>query len=354
MMNDFKTDRAVYTPNDFLMWEENGMLELTPKFQRRAVWKTPAKSYLIDTMLRGMTVPPIYLRLAQNIETTKVVREVIDGQQRVRSVLDFVHDKYKLSTTLKNAPWAGKRFSQLSATERTQIISFGFPAEIFKGISDGQVLEVFCRLNMNGVPLNRQELLNGKYFGLFKQTSYYLAIDYLEFWRQHRVFTETNIARMQEVELTSELLIAGNDGMQDKKKSIESFYQKWEDSYPEQTRDEKRFRETMEAIADSFDDELANSEFHRPPLFYTLYCVVYHHLYGLPGIQRATPKKRLTPDQRERLRDAVGNLSDRLEKYKDKTAIPKRYAKFVVASLRQTDTELTRKVRFNSLYDEAF
>lgn len=92
-------------------------------------------------------------------------------------------------------------------------MSFSFSVEMFKGISDEQILEVFCRLNMNGVGFNRQELRNGKYFGLFKTTSYSLALPYLEMWRKHKIFSEQNVARMLEVELTSELLIAGHEGM---------------------------------------------------------------------------------------------------------------------------------------------
>jgi Protein of unknown function DUF262 len=354
-MSDFKTDRAVYTPNDFALWQESGMLEISPKFQRRPVWRTPARSYFIDTMLRDMTVPSLYLRMAQNPEKTKVIREVVDGQQRVRTVLEYIADKYRLSNTL-NAPWAGKRFSELSDEERHQIVSFSFPAEIFKGITDQQVLEVFCRLNMNSIPLNKQELRNGKFFGLFKRTSYDLALKYLEFWRRHRVFNEQNIARMLEVELTSELLIAGNEGMQDKKITIDSFYEKWEESYPDQKRDEKRFHDVFSTISDTFESkDLASSAFRRPPLFYTLYCVVYHHLFGLPGIQRTSPRKQLSADQRDSLREAVIKLSDKVAESKDPAGqMPKKYTTFVTACLRSTDKINPRKVRFNTLFDEAF
>src|SRR5712691_7928244 len=101
------------------------MFEITPKFQRRPVWRTPARSYFIDTMLRGMTVPPLYFRLTQNKSNTKTVREVVDGQQRVRSVMEFMADGYRLSTNLK-APWKGKKFSQLSEEQQTQIRQFSF------------------------------------------------------------------------------------------------------------------------------------------------------------------------------------------------------------------------------------
>ena len=354
-MDEYKTEKAVYTPNDFVLFQDNGMLEISPKFQRRPVWRTPARSYFIDTMLRGMTVPPLYFRLTQNPSKTKTVREVVDGQQRVRTVLEFISGGYRLSKNMK-APWAGQKFDQLDEELQERIRQFGFPTEIFKGISDKQILEVFCRLNMNGVALNKQELRNGKYFGFFKQASYDLAFTYLEFWRKHKIFSELSIARMLEVELTSELLIAGNEGMQDKKTSLNTFYEKWEESYPDQLRDTKRFAETVNAISETFPkDELRSTDFRRGPLFYTLYCVVFHHMFGLPGMTRATPKKGLTSGQRDDLRDAVSRLSDKIAESKDPTIeLAPKYKNFVAACSRQTDNILPRKVRFNGLFGEAF
>src|SRR5262249_44119743 len=139
--------------------------------------------------------------------------------------------------------------------------------------SDQQVLEIFCRLNMNGIPLNKQELRNGKFFGRFKQTAFRLAIAYLQFWREHRLFTERSIARMLEVELTSELLIAGHEGMQDKKTSIDSYYAEGEDTSPDESRDKKRFQDPLGVISETFTNaHFGESDFRRPPLFYTLYC----------------------------------------------------------------------------------
>jgi hypothetical protein len=358
-MDEYKTSKTEYTPNDLVLFLAKGLLEISPKFQRRAVWGTPARSYFIDTLLRGMTVPPMYFRTIQNKAGTNVIREVVDGQQRVRSVLEFIDPEkgYRLSKTLGDkVPWAGKRFAQLTKEQQQQITSFGFSVEIFKGISDKQVLEVFCRLNMNGIPLNKQELRNGKYFGLFKQTSFALALDYIDFWRDQRIFSNQSIARMLEVELVSELLIAGSEGMQDKKTNIDTYYQQWEEEYPRQKKDEKRFLETMGTIVETFSDEdLANSEFRRPPLFYTLYCVVYHHLYGLPGVQRKSPESRLSADERESLKEAVVKLSELIVQSKDQTfKVPPAHAGFVAACLRQTDNITPRKIRFSGLYSEAF
>ena len=257
---------------------------------------------------------------------------------------------------LLSAAWAGKSFAQLSDDERSEILHFGFSSEIFKGISDQQVLDVFCRLNMNGVPLNKQELRNGRFFGLFKQSSWKLALDYLEFWRRNKIFTEMAIARMLEVELTSELLIASHRGMQDGKTSMNEFYEKWEDEYPERTKSEMRFDETMATLTETFPDNfLAGTEFRRAPMFYTLFCVAFHYMFGLPHIQRPSPKKKFKAPEREALQDAVVKLSETLIQAKDPSGeTEQKYQSFVTASTRGTDNIKPRVSRFNTLYVTAF
>jgi hypothetical protein len=354
-INPFTTSKASYFSQDFVMWEKEGRLILTPSFQRRPVWKPAAKSFFIDSLLRGMTVPTIYLRLKQIKNSNDTITEVVDGQQRIRAVLDFINDSYQLSKMV-HPDWVNKRFSQLTLDQQRRIKSFSFSTETFGGISDQQVLEVFCRLNTNGIQLNNQELRNGRYFGHFKQLSYSLAYDYLEFWRSQGIFSETLIARMMEVELTSELLVCGNDGMQDKKSSIDKFYTEFEEAYPSKEQDKKRFNETMRAISEAFENDLlSETEFSRPPLFYTLYSVVYHHLFGLPKVVRQTPKKRLSKADMASLKTATQSLSGVVSQSKEAGAmIAQKYVKFVGACSRQTDNLIPRTIRFDTLYDEAF
>lgn len=158
-----------YTTLDFVGWNEDGALILTPKFQRRDVWKTPARSYFIDSLLRDVPIPPIFIRLTQSPDRRRVIREVIDGQQRLRALLDFYGNKYALSKAVENV--GGKRFSQLSDEQQKQIERSSFLCEVSKSIADEDVLEVFARVNTYSVGLNAQELRNGKYFGLFDEKS---------------------------------------------------------------------------------------------------------------------------------------------------------------------------------------
>lgn len=342
------------TALDFKEWNEAGTLHLTPKFQRREVWKPSARAFFIDSLLRDVPIPPIFLRLAQSEDRKRVVREVIDGQQRLRAVIDFMDDRFALS---KAAPkeYAGRRFSQLSPEDKSKVATYSFITAVFRNISDSEVLQIFARVNTNAVQLNAQEVRNGTYFGFFKQTAFELAFEHVEFWTSNGIFSNNSISRMLEVELTSELLIAQIDGMQDKKKSIDVFYAEYDDSFAGRDQHAERFRTTIGVIGDAFEDSLIESEFSRAPLFYTLYCAVYHRLFELPGIDLKTPKKKkLSAEEGHTLREAAEELSSVIEAFKSGAAVPNADAAFVSASLRQTDNIKPRTIRLKRLYEKAF
>lgn len=347
-----------FTVSDVVDWRDRKLLVIAAKFQRRGVWRNAAKSYLIDTILRGYPVPPIYVRpidadeidrkeYTQKLAQTGTIREVIDGQQRLTAVLEYIDGSFSLSKSL-DSKFAGKLFSELPKAEQRRIKSYSFQSQNFSGASDAMVLGIFARLNTHTVKLNKQELRNGQYFGPFKQVCYSLAATYVEFWRQKRIFSNIGIARMLEVELTSELLIASLHGMQDKKKSIESFYKKYDVRFAKRAQAEGRFRQVMTAIDEVIGDDLGDTEFRRGPLFYTLYCVIYHRMYGLPGEKVKTPARALTSGEREALRDAVVGLSEVYES-RDEGVAPE-YVNFIEACLRQTDNIGPRRTRFREVY----
>lgn len=342
-----------HSSQEFKEWEELGSLVISPKFQRRDVWKTPARSYFIDSILRGIPIPPIFLRLSQSSDKKRVVREVIDGQQRLRAVLDFIADKYALSKSIEH--YGGSYFSDLPAELQTRIETFTFLCEVFHQISDSDVLEVFGRVNTYSVGLNDQELRNGRFFGMFKQTAYRLAYEHLEFWRTHRIFSESSIARMLEVELTSELIILSIDGQQDKKKSIDSFYSQFDDKFLNRKVMEARFRATIDAINTVIDTDLRDTEFRRVPLFYSLFAVTQHRLFGIPHETLKTPKKkRLTVSDATELKDAIIDLSGKISTAKEDRQVAASDVAFINACLRQTDNIRPRQTRFNMLYKTAF
>lgn len=349
-----KPDRSNYTTIDFRQWQAASGLVISPKFQRRGVWARPAQSYFIDTLLLGLPVPPIYLRVTQDPKLG-MVREVVDGQQRLSAVLSYVKDGFALSKNIES-PAIGKRFSELTEEQRNAILQYSFICEVFYGVDDSDILRIFARLNTHSVKLNAQELRNGKFFGMFKRTCFDLSFEHLEFWRTRRIFSEQAIARMQEVELTSELVVALLAGLQDKKKSIDVFYRRYDESFLEKEEIEKRFRASVDAINDAVGDILSSTEFRRVPLFYSLFTAVAHRLYGVPSVEVATPAHgKLTRAEIDGLQDAVRELSDVIETAKEEDGeVPDALRTFVAACLRQTDNVRPRRIRLDTIYNHAF
>src|SRR5687767_15375420 len=123
MQQQFETE--LVTVEEIAGWNKKNELVLQPKFQRRDVWSDKARSYLIDTIIRGKPIPKIYMRIGSNLKTKRVVREIVDGQQRLKSVLMFLDDGFKVSKT-HNADYSGDYFSGMDDDIKANINNYRF------------------------------------------------------------------------------------------------------------------------------------------------------------------------------------------------------------------------------------
>jgi hypothetical protein len=285
--------RTLFSVSDFLDWQRQGTLNLDPPFQRRSVWKLGAKSYLIDTVVRGLPVPLIFIRERIDPDTLRPMREVIDGQQRLRTLLGFVdesslpdfvpeRDRF-LVQTQHNPDIADRPFKRLDQSVRNRILSYEFSTNVLPSdTEDRDVLMIFQRLNSTGTPLNGQELRNATYFGLLKTTMYQLAYEQFERWLNWRVFNEDQVSRMLEVELTSDLALNMIDGLTGKSQpKLNSFYKRYDERFPRRTELARRFRQVMDEINDVFGKQIAKSVFSSEVYFFTLFTYFYERMYGL-------------------------------------------------------------------------
>jgi len=265
-------DSRPYSINDFWEWSQRKELVLAPKFQRRSVWSDKARSYLIDTIIRGLPISIIFMRHDVDPKTRKSIREIVDGQQRIRTILNYLNDGFKISR-IHNEEFAGNYFSGLSSSVQKDILQYIIAVDVLHGTDDAQVLDIFARLNTYTVRLNRQELLNAKYFGAFKSTVYSLGYEYLNFWVNNNILTNREITRMGEADLTSELLILTMDGVQDRKK-IEDYYKRFDDEFNNKEAVVEKFKNTTDTISEIIGDTLPSSNFASNPLFYSLFGVI--------------------------------------------------------------------------------
>ncbi|MFY9977688.1 MAG: DUF262 domain-containing protein, partial [Candidatus Sulfotelmatobacter sp.] len=193
-----------YSIRDFEEWEERDELVLAPKFQRRDVWSDKARSYLMDTILRGKPIPKIYMRQDVNPKTRRTKREIVDGQQRLRTVLSFIKDGFKISRA-HHETFGGKVFSALDKETQRDILKYEFVVDLLQDMPDNEVYDLFARINTYSEKLKAQELRNAKYFGEFKSSVYLLAKEFVTFFEINKVFSPKLILRMAEAEFISEL-----------------------------------------------------------------------------------------------------------------------------------------------------
>ena len=84
-------------------------------------------------------------------------------------------------------------------------------------------------MNATGAKANAQELRNSQYYGQFKTAAYELATEQLDRWAEWKIFTPDQIARMLEVELTSDFMILIMNGVAAKTKAlIDSYYEEYD------------------------------------------------------------------------------------------------------------------------------
>lgn len=260
----------------------------------------------MDTIIRGKPIPKVFIRQMIDPSSGRSIREVVDGQQRLRTILSYVDDGFVIRRT-HNRDFGGLYFSQLPDHDRVRLLSYEIATDLLINVSDAEVLDIFARLNSHAVVLNQQEKLNASHFGPFKRLADELAHEYLEFWVANGILREAQIMRMQDVALTADLTIAMTDGIQSKKQ-IGAYYKLYEEDFPFDPDElAQAFRSTMGSIGELFPEGVKHSEFRRIHLFYSLFCAVHHLEFGLPGLDPESAGV-MTKLPRSRVRNAWDHI----------------------------------------------
>jgi hypothetical protein len=249
-------------------------------------------------------MPVIFLRdIASGLDKLAPARQVVDGQQRIRTLLGFVspellpdfdeRDEFTVRLS-HNKEIAGKQFADLSEDVRHRILNYEFSVDVFRSDTDDrEILQIFARMNATGVKLTRQELRNAQFIGEFKALMYRLAAEQLPRWREWRIFSEQDIARMEEVELTSEIALLMTRGALSGRdqRALDTIYRTNEESFPQAKDVERRFRFIMDSVDEKLGDTLSETAFARKTLIYSLLAAIYDLHYGIGSkLIKVSPK----------------------------------------------------------------
>ncbi len=286
----YNIQRTTFKVSDFVGWHKSKSLILNPGFQRRSVWNPKSKSYLIDTILRGLPIPVIILRdVKTSLKSYLPQKEVVDGQQRLRTVISFIlnefekGEEFKISKT-HNKMFGGNSFDSLPDDAKQRILDYEFFVHVLPStVLNREILEIFSRMNSTGVKLNDQELRNATFYGEFKSMAFNISNEFYDYWINWGVFNDKKIARMDEVEFVNDLLILAINGVEKRTPlSITGYYKKFddEDSIPNREILIKRISNIMKFINESIGDNLKSLEFRKTPLMYSLFANIYSKEFG--------------------------------------------------------------------------
>ncbi len=309
-------------------------LVLKPPFQRQPVWSSKQKHTLIESILMGMPIPEIFVQHAilRNGGAEKSSYAVVDGQQRIRSVLQFIgvdrapteqeFNKFALDKLPKDSLYYATTFTELSTPQRDQFLSYEFAVRHLRTGDNDAVRDVFKRINKFVTKLNDQELRNATFSGPFMQLAARFADN--EFWVLNGLVKPAQIRRMKDVEFVSELLIGVLHGPQGgNAKSVDEYFTRYEDfddEFPNQKLCEKRFESTQSVVRTVLEsNELERFRSNRTD-FYTLFlCITFllteRELSKSETIKLRSTLHRFEREVDERLADESKKVSPQAIQY---------------------------------------
>ncbi len=212
-------DSNALPPNDIIAYNElrscadlyrmykDKVLDIDPDFQRGEVWPEAQKTRFIDSLIKKMPIPSLCFSLDYNTEKW----EVIDGLQRITSIIKFLDDKDWRLSKLDDVDekLSGKLVSEIKLIDNgilyTRLTNLTIPVTVLrcdykKASHTNYLFTIFHRLNTGGIKLTNQEIRNAIYNGHLNTQLKDLSNNNSE-WRKIVGLKENETKRLSKVEL---------------------------------------------------------------------------------------------------------------------------------------------------------
>lgn len=325
-----------------------GNIDLQPKkYQRRLVWPFKSKVYLIDSILQGLPIPKFFLQIKVDPTTGKTVYDMVDGQQRMSTIFEFIKGKTSdgvdFILTKKNHPQPSKflveleglSFATLPSHLQQRFWLYKLSMEELTEATDDEIIDMFVRLNLNNAKLTDQEIRNALFQGDFKKMVYELSGEYEDdFYLKYGILSVTNIKRMVDAEFTSELLGSILRGITNKKDKLDDFYRDYDSMEPDDViKTKKIFRSIFSLIESIIGDDLITTRFNNKSDFYSIFYLLFTLKY--------TKKMKIEPSIYPQIKRILIDISIGAKADATNTQLLDYFIKTVNAG----DTEGNRKYR---------
>lgn len=275
--------RNVFTIADLMKWLDEKTLIVNRDYQRgQGIWPPNARSYFIDTILNGYPFPKVTIRQTIDLRTRKSIREIIDGQQRLTTLQEFINNK--MTITSVSRLFKGKKFEELNDEDKERILSYEVSVDTIIAATDEEVLEVFRRMNSYTLPLNDQEKRHAIYQGDFKWFIKEMIDNYSPMLEKYKILTVKQISRMSDADLMTELCQVLIDGVQARSsKKLDEIYKNNDKNFSNKNVLEQRLRNTLDFIKVDLN-RICTSGVLKSYSFYSLFSALIFNRYGIVNI----------------------------------------------------------------------
>jgi len=304
----------------------NGSLLPRPEFQRRLVWSNKHKSAFIDTVLKGLPFPEIYIAAGEvDAETGEGIEMLVDGQQRITTLYQYFKKAEDLTLGRNIVP-----YSQLSEDEKLSFLEYEVVIRDLGKLEIEQIIEVFERINSTSYSLNAMEIHNARYDGIFKQFGEIIARS--RFFSYQNFFSSNDVRRMQDVRFCLNLTITLMLSYFNRDEELEDYLEKYNEIFPEEEQWFSKINDTFHFVGDC-DFEKSSRVWKKADMFTLL--VEYH---------RYKHKKDMYVDIIE-LADSLKEFYEEVDQFGEGKSTSVLHGAYYKASLQATNDRGNRILR---------
>ncbi|GAB2790024.1 DUF262 domain-containing protein [Dyella kyungheensis] len=261
-----------------------GLLDLNPPYQRRSVWNQDFKDYFVDTVLLNYPAPAIFLY--EDISADgRSLYHVVDGKQRLTTLLEFIRGEFPVSERTSNAKARGMYFTSLDDNTKKQIWSYQFLVEYIPTDDEEMINAIFDRINRNVSKLTPQELrharLDGDFIKATEDQSEWMAESLPSNFPR---FAAQSKKQMKDVEFVALLLLLIEDGVKGySQDALDEAFTSRDSAWESKHQTIKSFQDAVSFIDKALRSrgdikELASSRLRNQADFYSLFGAIHELL----------------------------------------------------------------------------
>lgn len=285
---------------------DRGELIPDPDWQRGYIWKSKDEKLLIDSILRGIPIPKLYL--TQQYDATKLanIHYAVDGQQRLWAIHRFLTNKFPIEIEGREY-----YFRDLDASRQQRITTYKLNGHYLREYTEAEITFLFERLNSTGMKLTNMEVWNAK----FRKTRVLSMLK--EIQQEHKgfyrdiIYTADNINRMLPLDDILDICNCLEKG------SVEGGGKRILGSFLERNKDiSTRVRSTMKTTFAKGIKNLAEI-FSRADLEASSYAKRTHFISLFLAVALLIPEYYILTDAAQLKEDLLDFLQDQPEEYRE-------------------------------------